>query len=80
MKIEVDKNSLKKVFKKLDPKDQKTVLRRSINKTSSKAKTAAKKEIRKDYKIKARDVDIKLEKAKGNRFFALLRAASSGPL
>ena len=75
MKIEINKDSIKKIFKQLDPKDQKIVLRRSINKTSGKAKTAAKKTIRQDYRIKARDVDIRVDKARGNRFFALLRAA-----
>ncbi len=75
MKIEPNILSINKVLKQLDPKGQQIVLRRSINKTSAKAKTAAKKSIRNEYRIKSRDVDIKLDKAKGNRFFALLRAA-----
>ncbi len=75
MKIEPNILSIKKVMKQLDPKAQKVVLRRTVNKTSAKAKTAAKKSIRNDYRIKAKDVDIQLDKAKGSRFFALLRAA-----
>jgi len=75
MKIEPNQSTIKKVMKQLEPKKQKVVLRRTVNKTSAKAKTSAKKSIRQDYRIKARDVDIKLDRAKGNRFFAILRAA-----
>jgi len=76
MSITVRVEGLDKVARMLDPKRFERVVRRTVNKTAAKAKTAMSKEVRKTYTIKAKDFNkkVKLNRAKGRSLKAVIRA------
>jgi len=75
MLVSIKLNGVEKLLKKLDPKAQDKIATRTVSKVAAQAKTAADKEIRKDYRIKKKDLKLTLHKAVSGTAIAVIKGS-----